>query len=166
MRRILVALVATMSSCAPLPAADLPFEVRAGVGFDALHGQGYWSPGVRLGNEWGLRVGLLKAPMWAADVPGEIKAAKPQFDLTDVAYYGVEREFCGERWCGALGIARLSRLTELNGTKWNFMLGLRYKFSPEWSGGLIHFSHGSMLGIERDKANSGWNVLNVERTWR
>jgi hypothetical protein len=139
-------------------------DVRASVGFEALHAQGYWTYGLRVGQDggYGLRAGQLRAPSWSHRIPAEMS----EWKLDSLNYVAADREFCGTNWCGSLGIAHLSELTKINGTKTNFLLGIRYVINPEWSLELLHFSHGSMLGIEKGKSNSGWNFLQAVYTFK
>lgn len=142
----------------PRAARATDFDVRTSMQFEALHAQGYWSPALRIGENggYGLRLGHLRAPEWARHVPG----------VESLSYIGVEREWCGVRWCGTLGVAKLTELTKINGTYYNFVLGVRYVIDKNWSLELTHFSHGALLGIENDKPNVGWNLLGVTYTWR
>lgn len=138
-------------------------RLRVSVATEVVHGQGYWSPGLRLGHDggWGLRAGALVAPVWAGAVPDHIRQAKPQFDLESHGYIGVDREFCATRWCAGLGIVRINGLSYMNGTRYNFGLYARYLIDRHWSLDYIHFSHGSALGIADDKSNRGWNLLGI-----
>lgn len=147
--------------------SDQSTRVRLSVTADVIHGQGYWSPSLRIGQDggFGLRVGRMQPPAWAKSVPEEIRQEKPQFDLNAVSYVEVDKEFCGERWCAALGIAKLSDKSYMNGTEWNFGVHFRYAMDKNWSLVLDHYSHGSMLGIEKEKSNRGWNLLGVAYTW-
>lgn len=143
-------------------------DIRASVGFEALHAQGYWTYGVRVGQDggYGVRLGQLRAPSWSHRIPQEITAVKPEWKLDSLNYVAVDKEWCGSNWCGTLGLAHLSELTKINGTKANFLLGVRYKMTEQHSIELMHFSHGSMLGIEKEKSNAGWNLLQYNYTWK
>lgn len=138
-------------------------RLRISLATDVVHGQGYWSPGLRIGKDGGLglRVGSMQAPMWAHAVPEHIQQTKPQLKLDSVSYIEVDKELCGERWCVGLGAAKLSGLTRMNGTEWNFGVHFRYAITENWSLVLDHYSHGSALGFAKDKSNRGWNLLGV-----
>lgn len=146
---------------------DQSTRVRISLATDVIHGQGYWSPGLRMGTDggFGLRIGSMQAPIWAKDVPEEIQNRKPQFNLDSVSYVEVDKEFCGELWCTALGAAKFSDLTRMNGTKWNFGVHIRYAIDRNWSLVFDHYSHGSALGFAKDKSNRGWNLLGVAYTF-
>lgn len=152
----------------PRVARGADLDVRAAVQYEVLHAQGYWSPSLRIGKNggYGLRIGHLRAPGWAREVPDELIAQKPALKIDSLNYIGIEREWCDVRWCATLGAAKLTELTKINGTYYNFTLGLRYVIDKHWSIELTHFSHGSMLGIEKDKSNAGWNLLGVAYTWK
>lgn len=142
-------------------------RVRVSLATEVLHGQGYWSPSVRVGQDggWGLRVGSLRAPMWAKEVPDELIDANSKFKLNSASYLEVDREFCGQRWCGGLGVVYINDVTPMNGTKWNFGLHVRYAINVNWSLVFDHDSHGSMFGFAKDKSNRGWNLLGVAYTF-
>jgi hypothetical protein len=163
---LLGALLAAMFFPSRVRAEDL--NVRTGVGFEVLHAQGYWNYDARLGYDGGvgLRVGQLRAPAWAHRIPAEITNTKPEWKLDSLNYVAAEKEWCDVSWCGTLGVAHLSEVTKINGTKTNFLLGLRYVASKTISLELLHFSHGSALGIEQDKSNSGWNLIRIVYTLR
>lgn len=140
-------------------------EFRIGLGTEFIHGQGYWSPSLRIGEKWGLRIGALNAPVWAESVPEHIQRAKPQFDLESHSYFGIDREFCGSHWCGGLGVVRINGLSYMNGTRYNFGVYGRYKIDKKWSIEYTHFSHGSALGIAEEKSNRGWNLIGLSYAW-
>lgn len=142
-------------------------RVRVSAATEVLHGQGYWSPSLRIGQDGGLglRVGSMKAPMWAKEVPAELIEANSKFKLDSVSFVEADYEVCGQRWCGALGAARLNGLTPMNGTQWNFGVHVRYAINVNWSLVLDHYSHGTALGIATDKSNRGWNLLGVAYTF-
>lgn len=150
------------------PADDVQdVRVRVSAATEVLHGQGYWSPALRVGHDggWGLRIGSLKAPAWASEVPAELIALDDSFKLNSVSFVEADYEACGQRWCGAIGAARLNGLTPMNGTQWNFGVHLRYAIDINWSLVLDHYSHGSAFGIAKDKSNRGWNLLGVAYTF-
>jgi hypothetical protein len=142
-------------------------RARVSVTTDVLHGQGYWAPSLRVGYDGGIgiRYSRLTAPMWAREIPDEFAAQAARWKIESAGVYEIDKEFCGTRWCGALGAAYINRHTVLNGTHWNFGLHIRYKIDHNWSLVLDHYSHGSMLGIADDKSNRGWNLLGVAYTW-
>lgn len=147
--------------------SDQSTRVRLSLATDVIHGQGYSSANVRIGKDggFGLRVGRMQPPAWAGDVPEQIKRAKPQFDLEAVSFVEVDKEFCGERWCAGLGVAKLSDKTFLNGTRYNFGVHFRYAIDTRWNLVLDHYSHGRMLGIAKEHSNRGWNLLGVAYSW-
>lgn len=114
------------------PARACAADVRLTLGAEVLHMQGYSLADLRVGETggYGVRVGLLRAPAWAGSVPEHIRTHKPQFDLQDVAYWGLDREWCGEAWCGGLGVVRLTDTSWANGTQWNFGLYASYRMTP------------------------------------
>ena len=156
---------------------DQSTRVRVSVTTEALHGQGYWSPGIRIGKDggYGLRFGSMRAPVWARRIPDNITVTDPrtgqrvsiplelgpEWKIDSISYVEVDREFCGQRWCGGIGAARLNGHTYMNGSTWNFGLHVRYAIDRQWSLVLDHYSHGSMLGIAQDKSNRGWNLIGV-----
>ena len=147
--------------------AEEEVRVRVSLATDVVHGQGYWSPMLRIGVDGGpgLRVGSMQAPTWSRSIPAEVVEKNPNFKLDSVSFFEVDYEVCGQRWCGALGAARLDGLTFMNGTPWNFGLHVRYAITQHWSLVLDHYSHGTMLGIAQDKSNRGWNLLGVAYTF-
>lgn len=158
-------------------------DVRARLFFttEMLHGQGYWSPGLRVGYDggWGLRYSRLSRPYWAREIPQSVTTTHPQtgqqvsvplnlgdkWKIESAGLLEVDREFCGRRWCGALGAAYINRDTPMNGTRWNFGLHVRYAIDANWSIVYDHYSHGSMLGISQDESNRGWNLLGISRSF-
>lgn len=61
-----------------------------------------------------------------------------------------------------LGLIYVRNTDEDLGTNLNFLLRAGYCW-PKYCLSIIHISHGSALGIEPDKANSGLNFLIMER---
>lgn len=61
-----------------------------------------------------------------------------------------------------LGLIYIRRKDEDLGTNLNFLLRAGY-CTKKYCYSIIHLSHGSMLGIEPEKANSGLNFLMMER---
>jgi len=131
--------------------ADDSVKVRLSLTAEAYHGQGYWSPTVRIdpGVGIGLRIGTMRGHP----------------DQPDVSFVELDKEFCYGHICGGLGGAHLSHVSHLNGTKWNFGLHARYQVAEHWSLVLDHYSHGRFLGIAKDKSNRGWNLLGVAYDW-
>jgi len=60
-----------------------------------------------------------------------------------------------------LGSAYLFKLGPINGTHLNFSITSTYDIDENWRLFYRHFSHGSYLGIEKNKENSGWNLIGV-----
>jgi hypothetical protein len=64
-------------------------------------------------------------------------------------------------WELGFGISYVSKLSTVNGTHANFVSTAGYCW-PQWCARFMHLSHGTLLGIEKDRPNHGWNVLAVE----
>jgi hypothetical protein len=128
-------------------------ETRITGNADALHGRGYYGASVRFEGQRGigLRLGALKAP-----------DEQPAHEWRSVGYAEVDVELCGDSgFCVGAGVAYFTHTTHMNGTRPNFGLHVRYKLDEHWSVALDHYSHGSALGIAKDKSNRGWNLLGL-----
>src|SRR3990167_3237273 len=127
-------------------------ETRITMSGEAYHGRGYYGPSVRFGTEsgYGLRLGALKAPDKA-----------PADKWRSLGFVELDGELCGDYWCGGAGIAYLTETTQLNGTRLNFGLHIRYKLDSHWSVAVDHYSHGRALGIAKDKSNRGVNLVGI-----
>jgi hypothetical protein len=83
-------------------------------------------------------------------------------DGIEVEFYGAEYVWRPWKHCApSLGLVHIDHLTPLNGTHWNFQLGLQCQVSERVFVGFMHFSHGRGLGIEENKTNNGFNFLTV-----
>lgn len=159
---LFVLLVITSPADAGPATAEESIRARLSVTTEILHGQGYWSPGLRVGQDggWGVRYARMSRPTWAREIPQNLNLGS-KWQIESAGLLEVDREFCGERWCGGIGVAHINRVTPMNGTLWNFGLHVRYAIDKDWSIVLDHYSHGSALGIAQDKSNRGWNLLGV-----
>lgn len=160
---VIILLTATTDAHAGPADDDQSIRARVSLSTEMLHGQGYWNPGLRIGQDggFGVRLGALRAPVWASRIPDEVKSAHPEWDIRSATYFEVDKEFCAQRWCAGLGVAKLSRTTYMNGTEWNFGTHLRYAIDKDWSITFDHYSHARALGFAPDKSNRGWNLLGV-----
>jgi hypothetical protein len=64
-------------------------------------------------------------------------------------------------WELGFGLAYVSEVSAINGTHANFISTAGYCWQ-QWCARFMHLSHGTKLGIEKDRPNHGWNVLAVE----
>lgn len=64
-------------------------------------------------------------------------------------------------WKFRVGLAYLSDTTEISGTRLNFTLSYKQGHFC-----FRHYSHGTAVGIRRDRANAGWNLAGLCMAYR
>ena len=78
---------------------------------------------------------------------------------------GGERQVIKYRRCtGHFGLVWLDKTTSLNGTHLNFSTSARCRLTKRTNLLFRHWSHGTAIGIENNRANKGFNLLGIE--WR
>jgi hypothetical protein len=59
------------------------------------------------------------------------------------------------------GVVWIDQENSNNGTRWNFDFTISYDLSARVFCEYQHNSHGSTVGIKKDIANEGWNLLGI-----
>jgi hypothetical protein len=137
----------------PSPALDLsPDEtktaLRLSVAEDFIHARGSVVVSVRYGGAWGVRAGF-----WARTTDFEGGAPNVFAGANYMWTYG--------NWHAEFGTVWIDKTSDFNGTHWDFDVAVTYDLSDrafvEWR----HYSHGRKLGIKKDAANGGWNLIGI-----
>jgi hypothetical protein len=143
------------SLCAGAPARALDLQLdetrpglRLSVAEDFVHAVGSVVVSGRYGGAWGVRAGF-----WARDSDAEGDAP--------TKFAGVDYMWTYGNWHAELGTVWIDKTNGLNGTHWDFDVALAYDLSDRIFVEYRHYSHGKKLGIKRDAANSGWNLIGV-----
>ena len=148
-----VAAVAALLVFLPGPARAWEFDetqpsLRLSLGLDVYHAAGAMVAQARYGGSWNVKAGA-----WVRDV--HVHPEAPNVLL------GGGYVLTKSKWRFGAGVVWIDEENDLNGTRWNFDLSLGYDLSDRLFLEFAHYSHGSGLGIRRDKPNSSWNLFNV-----
>ena len=101
---------------------------------------------------------LLRAGFFLSDT--QSKHAGSDFGTTADYYLGAQRLFPHGSNRYGLGAVWVDDRNGINGTRWNFAISYEWRF--KWGSiEYFHISHGSLLGIKKDRPNDGWNLLGV-----
>jgi hypothetical protein len=145
----LVFVCLSLVAAAPARALD---ETRVGLRLSVLDevttGAGSVLVSARYGGSWGLMLGT-----WIRDV--HVLPGAP------AVLAGGNYVWTKSGWHFGVGVLWIDRLTNYNGTRWNFDFSLSYDLSDRVFCEYQHFSHGSKVGIEKNAPNEGWNLLGV-----
>jgi len=149
-RRILLASLCLLAWAAPVRALQLDEtrkDFRVALSEDFMHASGSTLLALRYGGAWGVTAGG-----WLAtdDVHPDPHG-----------FAGANRVWTSGRWRAGLGAIWMDEETSVNGTHWLFDVSLSYDFTRRVYVEYRHFSHGSKLGIAKDKPNGGWNLIGV-----
>jgi len=135
----------------PSPArdeAEAPPQWRLSLYGAVANGTGSVLTAGRYGDAWGIRAGA-----WLRQV--HVEGAPPD------VFAGVDHLWRSGKWRYGIGVVWIDKENRLNGTRWNFSLSVAYDLSDRYFIELLHFSHGSMAGIEKDADNVGWDLLGL-----
>jgi len=135
----------------PSHALDLSLEetkpaLRLTVAEDFVHALGSVLASARYGGAWGVRIGL-----WTHATGFE--GGRP------AGFAGANYMWTYGRWRAEFGTVWIDKTSDLNGTHWDFDVAAAYHLSGRWFLEWRHYSHGRKLGIAKDKANDGWNLI-------
>jgi hypothetical protein len=144
---MLVGVLVGAAKAADEPPIDRP-QVQLSLSRAVATGTGSLLAAGRYGDDWGLRLGA-----WLYD--------KHVDGLAPDGFIGVDRLWTYDGFRYGLGAAWLNSTNDLNGTHWNFSISVAYKFSERVFVEIIHFSHGTSIGIRRDAPNDGWDFLGL-----
>jgi len=136
-----------------LPAPALAFDetstgLRLSILDEVTSGAGSVLASARYGGAWGLKLGT-----WIRDVHVVPKAPS--------VLAGGDYVWTWSGWRFGAGVVWVDRLTNFNGTRWNFNFSVSYDLTERIFAEYQHLSHGSKVGIKTDAPNEGWNLLGV-----
>lgn len=124
-------------------------RMRLSLSGAAFNGAGSVLASGRYGDGWGVRLGF-----WLRDshVPGHAPHV----------FLGGDYLWKYSHWRYGIGLAWLDRNgNAINGTHANFSLSVAYDISDRFFIEVMHFSHGSALGIRGDIPNQGWDFIGI-----
>ncbi|HET7766302.1 MAG TPA: hypothetical protein VFK92_14540 [Burkholderiales bacterium] len=120
--------------------------LRVSLGLDVYRAAGAMVATARYGGAWNV-----KASAWVRDV--HVQPEAPNYLLG--AGYVVTKS----RWRLGIGAVWIDQENDVNGTRWNFDVSVAYDVSSRVFFEYQHYSHGAVVGLQKDTSNGGWNLL-------
>jgi hypothetical protein len=122
--------------------------LRLSLGLDVFHASGVMVASARYGGNWNV-----KASAWVRDV--HVRPEAPNVLL------GAGYVWTKSKWRFGAGVVWIDNENNVNGTRWNFDGSVAYDWTDRVFFEYQHYSHGSLLGVDKDASNGGWNLFGV-----
>ena len=123
-------------------------SLRFALGLDVFRAAGAMVASARYGWNWNAKVGA-----WVRDA--HVQPEAPNY------YLGGGYVWTKAKWRFGAGVVWIDDINDINGTRWNFDLSVGYDLSDRLFFEYQHYSHGSLLGIDKGASNGSWNLMNV-----